>query len=151
MSTDSVKLGHLFAEIVSGHDVSRFDEIVAPDYVNHNAFAEPGRAGVKKVFGAILAGIPDLKVFAEDIFASADGSRLVGRYRYEGTHTGNFLGYPATGTAFAMRSIDIWRVEDGRLIEHWDELNTLDIFTQVGALAPLGLPPAAGDPRQSVI
>jgi predicted ester cyclase len=79
-------------------------------------------------------------VSAEDVFVSADGSRLVGRYRYEGTHTGNFLGYPATGNAFAMRSIDIWRVEDGRLIEHWDELNTLDIFTQIGALAPLGQP-----------
>ena len=58
MSTDHVKLGHLFAEIVSGHEVSRFDELVAPGYVNHNAFAEPGLEGVKKVFGAILAGVP---------------------------------------------------------------------------------------------
>ena len=149
MSTDQVKLGYLFAEIVSGHDVSRFDEIVAPGYLNHNAFAEPGPEGVKKVFGAIIAGVPDLKVSAEDVFVSADGSRLVGRYRYEGTHTGNFLGYPATGKAFAMRSIDIWRVEDGRFIEHWDELNTLDIFTQIGALAPLGQARAHGGPQQS--
>lgn len=57
MSTDLVKLGHLFAEIASGHDVSRFGEIVAPDYVNHNAFAEPGLEGVEKVFGGILAGM----------------------------------------------------------------------------------------------
>jgi predicted ester cyclase len=148
MSTDPVKLGYLFAEIVSGHDVSRFDEIVAPGYLNHNAFAEPGREGVKKAFGAIIAGVPDLKVSAEDVFVSADGSRLVGRYRYEGTHSGNFLGYPATGNAFAMRSIDIWRVEHGRFIEHWDELNTLDIFTQIGAVAPLGQPPAHGGPQQ---
>ncbi|MGN6144542.1 MAG: ester cyclase [Mesorhizobium sp.] len=149
MSTDPLALGYLFAEIVSGHDVSRFDEIVAPDYINHNAFAEPGRAGVKTVFRAIIAGVPDLKVYAEDVFVSADGSRLVGRYRYQGTHSGNFLGYPATANAFAMRSIDIWRVEDGRFIEHWDELNTLDIFTQIGALAPLGQPDAHGGPRQS--
>lgn len=140
MSTDLTKLGHLFAEIVSGHDVSRFDEIVSRDYVNHNAFAEPGLKGVEKTFGAILAGVPDLKVYAEDVFASADGSRVVGRYRYEGTHTGDFLGYPATGNTFAMRSIDIWRVENGRLVEHWDELNTLDIFTQIGAVAPLAPP-----------
>jgi len=140
MSTDLAKLGHLFAEIVSAHDLSRFDEIVAPGYVNHNAFAEPGLDGVKKVFGAIIAGVPDLKVFAEDLFVSADGTRVVGRYRYEGTHTGNFLGYPATGAAFAMRSIDIWRVEDRRFVEHWDELNTLDIFTQIGAVPPLGRP-----------
>ncbi len=37
MSTDLIKLGRLFAETVSGHDVSRFDEIIAPSYVNHNA------------------------------------------------------------------------------------------------------------------
>ena len=138
MSTDQVKLGYLYAEIVSSHDVSRFDELVAPSYVNHNAFAEPGLEGVKKVFGAMLAGVPDLKVFVEDVFVSADGTRVVGRYRYEGTHTGNFLGYAATGNAFAMRSIDIWRVEDGRFVEHWDELNTLDIFIQVGAVPPPG-------------
>ncbi|MDR3510164.1 MAG: ester cyclase [Caulobacteraceae bacterium] len=132
----AAKLGHLFADIVSGHDFSRFDEIVAPTYVNHNAFAEPGREGAKDIFRAMLAGVPDLKAFAEDVFVSADGSRVVGRYRYEGTHTGNFLGYPATGNAFSMRSIDIWRVEDGRFVEHWDELNTLDAFIQVGAVAP---------------
>ena len=45
----------------------------------------------------------DLKVFVEDVFVSADGSRVVGRYRYEGPHTGNFLGYPATGNGIAMR------------------------------------------------
>ena len=136
MPADSTKLGHTYAEIVSGHDLSRFDEIVAPDYVNHNAFAKSGLAGAKKVFEGILAGVPDLKVFVEDVFASADGSRVVGRYRYEGTHTGNFLGYAATGNPFAMRSIDIWRVKDGRFVEHWDELNTLDMFIQVGAVPP---------------
>jgi predicted SnoaL-like aldol condensation-catalyzing enzyme len=35
--------------------------------------------------------------------------------------------------AFAMGAIDIWRVADGRLIEHWDEPDTLDIFTRSGA------------------
>ena len=89
-------------------------------------------------FGGILAGVPDLKGFVEDVFASADGSRVVGRYRYEGTHTGNFLGYPATGNAFTMRSIDIWRVEDGRFVEHWDELNLLDVLQQMGAIPKQG-------------
>jgi hypothetical protein len=94
-TTDLVKLGYLFAEIMSSHDLSRLDEIKAPNYVNHNAFAEPGLEGSKKVLGAIIAGVPDLKVTAEDVFVSADGSRVVGRYRYDGTHTGNLLGYPA--------------------------------------------------------
>lgn len=136
MSTDLSKLGYLFAEIMSSHDLSRLDEIKAPHYVNHNAFAEPGLEGSKKVLGAIIAGVPDLKVTAEDVFVSVDGSRVVGRYRYEGTHTGNLLGYPATGRAFSMRSIDIWRVENGRFVEHWDELNSLEVFIQIGAVPP---------------
>ena len=136
MSIDLIKLGHLFAEIMSSHDVSRLDEINAPNYVNHNAFAEPGLEGSRKVLGAIIAGVPDLKVTAEDVFVSADGSRVVGRYRYEGTHTGNLLGYSATGNPFVMRSIDIWRVADGRFVEHWDEFNTLDVFIQMGAVSP---------------
>jgi predicted ester cyclase len=135
-SLDLTKLGYLFAEIMSSHDVSRLDEIKAANYVNHNAFAEPGLEGSKKVLGAIVAGVPDLKVTAEDVFVSADGSRVVGRYRYEGTHTGNLLGYPATGRPFVMRSIDIWRVEHGRFVEHWDELNTLEVFIQIGAVQP---------------
>ena len=136
MTTDPTKLGHLFAEIMSSHDVSRLDEIKATHYVNHNAFAEPGLEGSKKVLGAIIAGVPDLKVTAEDVFVSADGSRVVGRYRYDGTHSGNLLGYSGTGNKFAMRSIDIWRVEDGRFVEHWDELNTLEVFIQIGAVQP---------------
>jgi predicted ester cyclase len=135
-SLDLTRLGYLFAEIMSGHDVSRLDEIKAANYVNHNAFAEPGLEGSKKVLGAIIAAIPDLKVTAEDVLVSADGTRVVGRYRYEGTHTGNFLGYPATGRPFVMRSIDIWRVEHGRFVEHWDELNTLEVFIQIGAVQP---------------
>ena len=136
MSTDPTRLGYLFAEIMSSHDVSRFDEIIAPNYVNHNPFAEPGLEGSKKVLGSIIAGVPDLKVTAEDVFVSADGSRVVGRYRYEGTHAGNLLGYSPTGKAFSMRSIDIWRVENGRFVEHWDELNTLDVFIEIGAVSP---------------
>lgn len=131
-----VKLGHLFAEIMSSHDVSRLDEIKAPGYVNHNAFAEPGLEGSKKVLGAIIAGVPDLTVTAEDVFVSADGTRVVGRYRYAGTHTGSLLGFSGTNKPFVMRSIDIWRVEDGKFVEHWDELNTLDVFIQIGAVSP---------------
>jgi len=136
MHTDLAQLGHRFADIMNSHDVARFDEIKAPDYVNHNAFAEPGLEGSKKVLGAIIAGVPDLTVTAEDVFVSADGTRVVGRYRYDGTHTGNLLGYVGTGQSFAMRSIDIWRVENGKFVEHWDELNTLDVFIQMGAVSP---------------
>jgi predicted SnoaL-like aldol condensation-catalyzing enzyme len=34
-----------------------------------------------------------------------------------------------------MTSIDIWRVQDGRLIEHWDEINSFELLAQLGAVA----------------
>jgi SnoaL-like polyketide cyclase/PEP-CTERM motif-containing protein len=64
------------------------------------------------------------------------GYFAIRRQRYEGTHTGKLLGYSGAGKPFVMRSIDIWRVEDGRFVEHWDELNTLDVFIQMGAVSP---------------
>ena len=38
------------------------------------------------------------------------------------------------GRRIEMRSIDIWRVENGMFAEHWDELNTLQVFQQMGAI-----------------
>lgn len=128
------RLAHLFAEILNTRALDRFDALLSRDYVNHNPFAEPGPDGVKKVFAGLLAGIPDMLVVVEDAFASRDGTKVVGRYSYEGTHSGSFLNYPASGNRISMRSIDIWRVEDGRFVEHWDELNTLDVFTQIGTV-----------------
>jgi predicted ester cyclase len=66
---------------------------------------------------------------------------VVGRFVYRGTHTGEFMGIPASGTAVEMRSIDIWRVEDGMFVEHWDELNLLEVFQQIGAVPPLAAGP----------
>lgn len=62
---------------------------------------------------------------------------IVGRFVYRGTQTGELMGIPASGHAVEMRSIDIWRVQDGMFVEHWDELNLLEVFQQVGALPPL--------------
>jgi predicted ester cyclase len=62
----------------------------------------------------------------------------VGRFVYRGTHTGELLGIPASGNRVEMRSIDIWRVEDGMFVEHWDELNLLEVFQQVGAIPAFG-------------
>ena len=43
-----------------------------------------------------------------------------------------------SGHAITMRSIDIWQVRDGLFVEHWDELNTLEVFQQLGVIPPLG-------------
>ena len=49
----------------------------------------------------------------------------------------SFLGVLATGAEIELHSIDIWRVSGGQLVEHWDELNTLEFFQQIGAVPAL--------------
>jgi hypothetical protein len=49
-------------------------------------------------------------------------------------HTGPFVGIPASGADITMRSIDIWRFDNDRFVEHWDELNLLEVFQQMGAI-----------------
>jgi predicted SnoaL-like aldol condensation-catalyzing enzyme len=49
------------------------------------------------------------------------------------------MGIPASGRRFEMRSIDIWIVEDGKLVEHWDEINTAELFQQLGGFPTIGL------------
>ena len=75
--------------------------------------------------------------------AVISGDRLVGRFVYRRTPTGELMGIPASDKPVEMRSIEIWRVEDGIFVEHWDELNLLEMFQQMGALPPL----SAGDGR----
>jgi predicted ester cyclase len=80
------------------------------------------------------------------------GDRVVGRFTYRGTHAGPFFGMPPTGNAIEMRSIDIWRTENGEFVEHWDELNLLELFHQLGAisldLAAMGYVQARREPRE---
>ena len=79
----------------------------------------------------------------EDLVISND--RVVGRFNYHGTHRGDLMGIPATGNSVEMRSIDIWRVKEGMFAEHWDELNLMEVFQQVGAGPPRGLAPEGED------
>jgi predicted SnoaL-like aldol condensation-catalyzing enzyme len=44
------------------------------------------------------------------------------------------MGYRPNSVPIQLRSIDIWRVKDGKLVEHWDELNLLEVFQLIGAV-----------------
>ncbi|NSX57049.1 ester cyclase [Parasulfitobacter algicola] len=130
---DLCDLGNLFAVIASSGDATRFADLVAPSYINHNPYVEQGLEGVIGFFGHFMSAVPDLTVTAQSVIADVETQTVIGRYTYSGTHDGPFMGYAATGSAISMRSIDIWRVKNGKFVEHWDELNTLDLFQQIGA------------------
>jgi steroid delta-isomerase-like uncharacterized protein len=135
MTTSAQQLAETYVEMLNSHDADLVDRFVAEDYVNHNPFVADGREGNRRFWTGFFAALPDLTATMEDLVVAGD--RVVGRFVYRGTHTGELMGIPASGNTVQMRSIDIWRVEDGMFVEHWDELNLMEVFQQVGALPAL--------------
>ena len=142
MNTNTARfLAETFVQMLNTHDADLVDAFIATDYRNHNAFVDDGREANRQFWAAFFTALPDLTATMEDLVISGD--RVVGRFVYRGTHRGEFMGIPASGRPVEMRSIDIWRVADGLFVEHWDELNTLEFFQQLGALPQLA-PTAEG-------
>ena len=133
MNETSKRLTEAYVKMLNTHDPDLVDEFVATDYRNHNAFVDDGREANRRFWAGFFAALPDLTATMEDLIVAGD--RVVGRFVYRGTHLGEFMGIPASGQPIEMRSIDIWRVADGMFVEHWDELNTLQVFQQMGTLA----------------
>jgi predicted SnoaL-like aldol condensation-catalyzing enzyme len=124
-------LPRLFAQALNEKRVELFDEFIHPEYNNHNPQVQPGPAGVKAFFRHYLDAFPDTKVALEDVIE--EGDRISARFTYNGTFTKPFMGYRPNSAPFELRSIDIWRVKDGKFVEHWDELNLLEVFQRIGA------------------
>ena len=141
METNGQHLAETYLAMLNKHEPDLVDRFVAEDYRNHNAFVGDGREANRQFWTAFFTALPDLSATMEDLVISGD--RVVGRFVYRGTHTSELMGIPASGNPVEMRSIDIWRAEDGMFAEHWDELNLMEVFQQVGALPLLGGGPEA--------
>ena len=127
-------------ELLSAGDVDGFGELLAEDFVEHEESPglEPTKEGVKAFFRMYIAAFPDLRMNAEDVLVSGD--KVVARTRATGTHRGEFMGMPATGTNVDVQLIDILRFgDDGLVYEHWGVFDTLAMMQQLGAL-PEGPP-----------
>ena len=114
-----------FAGALSAHNLDAFAELFANGYVNHQASAAtpPPPAGVSPkaatvaFFGARLKAMPDLKVSIEATVA--EGDKVAASFVYEGTQQGRYYGIEPTGRRLRFTSCDIFRLADGKIVEHW--------------------------------
>ena len=130
-------LAERFLRMLNDHNPDAVDDFVAVNYINHNDFVEDGREANRIFWANFFSAFPDIAGTMEDLVVAGD--RVVGRFIYRGTHLGPLYGIPATGNPIEMRSIDIWRTENGEFVEHWDELNMLEVFQAVGVIPPFDL------------
>jgi steroid delta-isomerase-like uncharacterized protein len=123
-----------YDEVVNRGNLNMIDELVSPDFVDHEAFPglPAGREGVKQFFSMLRAAFPDLRMNVDDLIA--EGDKAVARGTMTGTHQGEFAGIAATGKTVSVPTIDIARFAHGKLAEHWGVTDTMSMAEQLGAL-----------------
>jgi Predicted ester cyclase len=123
--------------IEDGFNRGEFDglaELVAADQVEHQVGNQSGLDGLKAIITELRTPFPDLRLEIQD--TATKGDFVWARIRARGTNTGPMRGRPATGQSMDITVIDIARVVDGRLVEHWGVADRLTMLQQMGV--PVG-------------
>src|SRR5437763_8304639 len=135
MTTARQVLKRMFDEGFSTGDNAIVDELCSPDLVEHQfGLACRGAEAIAHVKGAIreVHGMaPDLRFTIED--AAESGDTIWVRVRGRGTATGPFFG-PPSGRPLDFTVIDVARVVDGRIVEHWGVPDRFAVLAQTGVL-----------------
>ena len=134
MSEDAKAVRRLYHDAWNSGDTEALDGIMAPDVVNHSPLpGQPeGVAGFKQALQMMRGGVPDLTITIDS--SVAEGDRVSTRWTGSGTHTGPLMGIPASGKLVTVSGIDICRVSNGRIVEYWQELDTLSMLQQLGVI-----------------
>jgi steroid delta-isomerase-like uncharacterized protein len=140
MSTEQNKalVRQLIEEVFNRGNISLVDEIMPPDYVDHEGVPgyPPTREGFKQSIPMLRSGIPDFNATIDDVVA--EGDRVVIRMTFRGTQTGEFMGMPPTGKSISVGVIDIFRIAGGKIVEHWGQMDSMGMMQQLGAMPAPG-------------
>ncbi len=111
-----------------------YDELNDPSFVNLSS--PPGipsdREGGKMFLGGFLAAFPDAHFTVDDMIA--EGDQVVTKKTLTGTHSAPLGDLPATGRPVKLQFVDIMRVHDGRIVEHWLSMDQLSFMQQLGVI-----------------
>ena len=108
------------------------EQVVTDDYIDHEAppGTPLGPEGANAVLRWLRSAFDDLTYEVKDAFG--DGDRVAVRLITRGTHTGEFMGKPPTGRRFEIEAIHIYRLENGRVAEHWAKRDDVALAQQIG-------------------
>ena len=110
-------------------------EFYASDYIYHGPGGQElrGRDGIKGLWDIFLSAFPDLTASVEDAIAEDD--KVAARWSVSGTHTGELLGIPPSNRSICLPIIEVFRLENGILVEAWDQYDRQHLMEQIGAAA----------------
>jgi len=109
-----------------------FDELFADDFIDYTPQPNttPDKAGVRKLYMYLRTAFPDFR--AEIHWQLADDDRVTTYKTYHGTHEGPFLGIAPTHRRIHFETVDVMRVQNGKITDHWGVGNLLSLMQQIG-------------------
>lgn len=136
MSTENNKMvvRRYYDEVLNAGKLALIDELAVDAYIENDPFPGQGngRADLQQRVAALLGAFSPCTFTIQDVVA--EGDRVVVRWRSSGTHSGSFMGMPPTNRSYSISGIDIHRLSDGRMAEHWHVVDQLSQLQQLGVL-----------------
>ena len=103
---------NFYKDVFEARNAGAAATYLRPDYIQHNPYVASGLAGFQTYFAKTWAGKPPAHWDVELLHLVAENDLVVAHARW--TTTGKD-GKPSVASSF-----DLYRIEDGKLAEHWD-------------------------------
>ena len=123
-------------EVANQGNFAAADELLDENVIEYESLPgglPPNGDGIRRLFRMLRTAFPDFNITIEDLLS--DGDKAIARVTLRGTHQGELLGLAPTGRKVAYEAIDISRIVNGKMIEHWGIPDYLTMFTQLGIKA----------------
>jgi steroid delta-isomerase-like uncharacterized protein len=112
---------------------SWYEKYTQPGFIHHDLSRGDTNAEQRiQATAMMFTAFPDAGYSIDDIVAEADKTST--RYTVRGTHKGAFMGIPPTGKQIAVKGVNIYRFEEGKLAESWDFPDNLGMMAQLGVV-----------------
>lgn len=136
-STDHMKQAtQRFLDLWFSGKTDGVEEFVAENFVSHLQMPGVTSTGIQQLKDLIAissSAFTDMKM--EDLHLIADGDRVVAHYRLKGVNTGSMgEGMPATNKPIDVRTVDVLRFENGKVVEHWGYMEEMKMMQQLGLM-----------------
>lgn len=118
--------------VVNEGKVDVLDTAYAPEIVLHMVPEIKGIEGAKAYYANFVTGFSNRKFIVKDMFASGD--KVTKYWQFNGTHTGDFMGIPATGKTISVEGCTIARMVNGKIVEERDFMDNMDFMKQLGLM-----------------
>jgi predicted ester cyclase len=141
VSDANVDVVRRIEEAWAANDLDALDDLIVQDYTPHTPGSDqlpPGLAGAKMAHQQSLQAFPDRRNEILDVFG--EGDLVVCHAKMTGTNTGGvpWFGVPANGRTVDTDWITIYRLEDGRVVETWAQMDLPKMMMQLGAMPGMG-------------